>query len=451
MPPPILNAQNNGNYGGNLINQKYSPLQQINLNGGVRADYEGLFTNRSNVLRGINAYPPNMLTFYGNMPAVAAADPMVVVSSGRAEWVSWILQNAENHPAFNGYLDNTTFQLNGNLVPVAWYSPRRSGRQLYIVVHWSEYDYYEARVGNNQIPDVTVVGYEFTATRPALDIVGFGASRYAALQLMIQQGYHRAWAVDDNVINVNGFPNTLAAVEALMPLPGAFWGLGFGAATSNVNAIQGRVNFQNNNPVILGTHPGLLQQVVLWNLDLLGPAHLNYSPMFVTSNEDVSLSNYLQHTNRDERIFTVCSIVKYEPFGDPGLGQPDPNLGASVEIPKRRNRMLALFSSIEADIPINPGGIPQGTPLQGYVRDTVLPQAGQPANTLPTAQSRAIEQVLSAAVTQGWYPGAGDLPFNPYAGALNGVPVTQVLAPAQLPIAVTAVPRSHRSGLSIAR
>lgn len=420
--PLVLNARNNGNYGGNLINQKYSPLQNIILTNANPADYSPLFTNRRNLLSGLNTYPPaaTTLEFFRTPPAVVtpAVAPLVVVSSNRAEWMRTILDNAASHGAFTGYDDATTF--NDDVVP--WYAPGRSGRQAYIVVHWSEFDYYEAQVGGNRYPDVTVVGYRFQTTAPTLDIVGFGASRFAALQYVISTGYQRAWAVDDNVVNINGFPQQLATVEALMTDVPPIWGIGFGAATANVRPadlyLQGTVNFNANALNFGATAPGLLQQVVLWNLNLLGPAHVNYSPLFVASNEDVSLSNYLQQTNRDQRIITACTIVKVEPTADSTA-----NVGAHSGMPRRRNRLLSYFANLEGDIPIDPGVGGQRA-LSTFITDTVL--HNRPRSNALVTQSQAVEQVMSAATMQGWLPPAN--PFNPYAGA----PVVQMRLPAAL-------------------
>ncbi len=125
--PFVLSARNNVTYGGNLINQKYSPLQDIVLDVADRVDYQALFSNRRATLTGINAYPPNAINFYGNLPAVApAVAPLVVVSSNRANWMQQILQNAVNHDAFTGYLDNATFY--DDVVP--WYAPLRSDRPV---------------------------------------------------------------------------------------------------------------------------------------------------------------------------------------------------------------------------------------------------------------------------------------------------------------------------------
>jgi hypothetical protein len=409
-----LNATNNPNYGGALINQKYTPLDNIILAPTEANYYRPLFTARINVLTGINAYPPSPLNLYANWPLVNAAvnvaqAPMVVISSNRAEWMREILQNAVNHGAFaNGYIDAQTFA--DDVVP--WYAPGRSGnRQVYVVVHWSEYDYYVAQLAPFAAL-VTVVGFKFTVAHPVLDIVGFGVSRYCALQLAIGLGYHRAWTVDDNVVNVNGFPQTLATVEANMTNLPPIWGITLNAATANiVNAdlYNGEVTLAAVPYTFATMVPGVLQQVVLWNLDLLGPANLNFSPLFLTSNEDISISNFLIQTLRPQRVITACRTVKYEPRSDSKL-----NLGGTVELPKRRNRMLAMFNGIEADIPINPGT--GQVPLSQYITATVLPGAGQPLSAALVTQARAIEQVLAAAVANGaaWYPATT---FDPYAGA----------------------------------
>jgi hypothetical protein len=433
--PLVLNAQNNGQYGGNLVNQKYAPLLGIQLAQVDNAYYRALFTNRQQVFTGINAYPPNVLEFYGTLPAVAAHPPMVIASSGRAAWMRGILDDAAQYADFNnGYLDQNTF-LAAGIVP--WYAPERSGnRRVYVVVHWSEYDYYEAQIGNGRYPDVFVAAYRFTATRPALDLVGFGASRYAALQLMIHRGYARAWAVDDNVINVNGFPATPAPVEALMTNVPPVWGIGFNGATSNCTAQDVNADTTFAAGAIALNAAGLLQQVVLWNLDLLRPAHVNYSPLFVASNEDVGFSNYLIASARPTSVITACTVVKIEPAADGA-----DNLGFTRDLPKRRNRVLQILNGIEYDIAINPGAgqVTLGT----FITATVLPGAQQPQSAAMVSQARAIEQVMAAAVRRNWIPAAN--PFDPYNGAAN----VQLLAPAALPTpAALARPAIHEAPLS---
>jgi hypothetical protein len=366
-------------------------------------------------------YPPGLnLNFYAQMPNNLFLDnaPMVVVSSNRANWIKKILEHAKAHGKFKGYTDKKTF--NDDVVP--WYAPARSGRLVYIVVHWSEYAYYENLVGKSQYKGVTVVGYKFAAPPQALDLVGFGASRYAALQFLIGKGYHRAWAVDDNVVNVNHFPITVDAVEQCMTNNVDVWAIGFGAATKNINLMElydeRVVDFNAAADLKFnGAKPVLLQQVVLWNLDKLAGKNLNFCPLFVMSNEDVSISNYLQKEKYDERIITACSIVKFEPESD-----GNDNQGAAVDIPARRKAMLERFAEVEGSITIRPDN--KTYPLSEYVRDVVLKNKDQ--STALATQSRAVEQVMAAVAGQGWLPSPD--PFNLY----NGAPQVQYLLPSQL-------------------
>ena len=418
--PLVLSAKNNPLYGGNLINQKYTPLEKPILSEDDADKYRGLFVGRTGTLTAINAYPPNTLNFYANWAKIGVISdqaPLDVASTKRANWMSKFLQTAVTHGAFpQGYLTSTTFS--SGTVP--WYAPGRSrNRQVYVVVHWSEYAYYADKL-KAFFPGVAVVGYKFTAALPALDIVGFGVSRFCALQLALTQGYHRAWTVDDNVANVNGFPDRLVRIEANMTNDPPIWAIGFGAATKNNNLEQlnATATFKEVKYDFSKTAPGILQQVVLWNLDLFRGANLNFCPLFVTSNEDISISNMLQQSDRDQRIITACSILKSEPVAD-----TDANVGGTVRVPERRNAMITAFNAAEAGIEINPG---TGTVLlSAYITDTVLPAAKQPETAAAATQTRAVEQVMAAAVKQGWYT---DTAFKPY----NGAPTVARLAPATI-------------------
>ncbi|MGE5329272.1 MAG: hypothetical protein ACM3KR_07185 [Deltaproteobacteria bacterium] len=401
----VINARNNPNYGGNLINQKYSPLTDIVIPDDQGAAYKQLFTKRAQKLTETGCYPPNTtLKLYANWPADTNHDgipdvnqdeiPMVVVSSNRANWMHTILDNANSRADFADYLDSHTFD--DDIVP--WYAPLRSGRTLYVVVHWSEYNYYHDRIGN--FADVKVIGYKFTPNENSLDIVGFGASRFAALQAMIDLGYHKIWAVDDNVVNINGFPADLADIEGRMG--DEIWGIGFRAATENIQRAalyDGTVTFHANDINFDAAEPGLLQQATLWNLNLLRDNYVNFSPIFVTSNEDVSLSSFLQKKDYDERLITALSIIKIEPENDPYNPEDmsgNNNLGGAVEVPQRRRRIYSMFNLIEEDLEINPGD--GAVRLSGYIRN-------EREDVLLT-QSRAVEQVLSASINKGsaYYP-----------------------------------------------
>lgn len=414
-----ISAKYNIRYGGNLINQKYSPLDEIVLHNQDANDYRRLFENREAILISINAYRPNTLNFYSsvgpnNAPNLGQA-PMVVVSSNRANWMGEILKNA-SQGNFTGYLDNQTFNHSG-IVP--WYAPLRSNKQLYVVVHFSEYDHYQQNIG--QLNNVNVIGYKFTATRPSLDIVGFGASRFAAIQAMISLGYQRAWVVDDNVVNINGFPNTLGTIEQLMT--NTIWGIGFRAATEiyRTGRVFNEASFQEVLFDFNAAQPDILQQAVLWNLNLLRTNNINFSPLFVASNEDTSLSKYLMYYGYTTKKIQGLEIIKALPEDEVG------NLGGKTEVPKRRNRIFQIFNQIEDDLQINTGN---GIFNLANLINTGMPNS-KSAGEKSLARVQAVEQIMSQAITinPGCYP---TTVFNPYNIIPPAVPPVQFLTPAQL-------------------
>lgn len=415
---PIASVKNNVQYGGNLINQKYAPLENIQL-GNPRATYDAIFQARSIALTQLDVFP-KLLNFYFTPPAVVNVNqpPMVVISSNRAEWLATLFQNATaTGQRAGGFTDAHTFD-NG---PTPWFSPLRSGnRQVYIVVHHTEYDYYETKIG--AVPNVKVVGYKYTAGHD-FDIVGFGASRFAALELVQLLQYHKAWTVDDNVVNINGFSNDTTQVEGQMT--NAIWAIGFAAATKNLTEgdLYAKATFQAKAYNFANDAPGLLQQVVLWNVDLLSANRFNMSPLFFTSNEDTSFSNFLQVTNRTEKIVTELAIIKLEPKNDTG------NYAGNSNFSKRRGRLLSIFANLEEVLSISPisGGGDQ--PLWAFINDVVLPNSTEPRQDARIALSRAVEQILALAVQQLGQP---NFVFSPYQFPNNIAPRSQQQAPATL-------------------
>lgn len=404
----ILTANNNGNYGGTLITQKYSPLEQIITDANDKSAYVSLFNQRITALSAPGAFPKK-LTLVGVWPAAINVNqaPMVVISSTRAQWVKGLLDNQVTHGANTGYLDNTTFSSGA----VPWYSPARSGRPVFFVVHHTEYGYYRQQLSGYQ--DVYVVGWRYGSGKPAVvgpnlpQPAGFGASRFAALEMVKNMGYHMAWAVDDNVVNVNGFPNTPATIEA--DLTPQIWGIGFAAATTNkteTDLYTGSATFATKAFTFTDQKPGLLQQVVLWNVDLLRTNSKNMSPYFVASNEDVSFSNYLQKNNYDERIIKALSIVKIQPTGDDNR-----NAGAALYA-QQRSDLTNYFYQLEKDTQIQKGTNP-AVNLSDFVRNTILPNSQIQNGSVPVAQSQAVEQVLAKVTDNGWAPAAA---FDPFAG-----------------------------------
>jgi hypothetical protein len=404
-----LGASNNTTFGGTLINQKYSPLERIEISETDRDFYVGLFNRRINALSAGNVFPKKLSLLSSTWPTpVVDTPPMVVISSNRAEWMSALFESGDlknRDAAFTGYNDRTTFAKG----PVAWYDPLRSQRPLFIVVHHAEYAYYRKLLGSYR--NVYIVGWRFQFPRGGLGPAGFGASRFAALELVKMLGYHKAWTVDDNVVNVNGFPNRLATIEAF--LTADMWGIGFSAATINQLAgalYDGTATFTPNTFDFTKQKSSLLQQVVLWNVDLLRTNNLNMSHYFVTSNEDVSFINYLQTNKKDERMIKSLSVLKLEPT-------PDKENRGVTELGTIKASLLKFLFNLERTTQIKNG---TATPvnLGDFVKTTILPQSldavpKPPNRKIHATQSMAIEQALAMAVSKGWAPAKI---FDPYQG-----------------------------------
>jgi hypothetical protein len=404
-----LTAKNNKQYGGDLINQKYAPLQNI-TDPADEADETflvKLFNRRVTALSAANAFPKTLTLLCRAWPVPNVDEPpMVVISSNRAEWIERLFKNGtkKNTAAeFTGYDDTTSFAEDA----VAWYDPLRSGRLLFIVVHHVEYMHYRELFA--PYANVYVVGWRFPARTRRVRPAGFGASRFAALELVKNLGYHKAWMVDDNVINVNGFPNGLETIEALMTAD--TFGIGFKAATKNMTPAdlygdEAKVNFTPIDFDFEKQTAGLLQQVVLWNLDKLREENLNTSPYFVTSNEDVSLSNYLQKKKKTEKVITALSIIKL-------ATAPDKSNTGAAELGKIKSALLEFLFHLEKHTQIKIDGAASAD-LGTVVKNTILPKSEHcpPAPTTETAeakaarlaplaslvadtQSKAIEQVLA--------------------------------------------------------
>src|SRR5262249_54295861 len=146
-----------------------------------------------------------------------------------------------------------------------------------------------------------------------------------------------------------------------------------------------------------------------WNLTFLKSKNLTFSPYFVTSNEDVSLTNYLKAFSYAEKVIKALKIIKLQPETDDAAK----NTGAA-ELGKMRNRLLELLYNAEKDTEIVKGSA-AAVKLSTFVTATILPksQIGVGGNSQVT-QSMAIEQVLALATsTRHWAP---TKIFNPYDG-----------------------------------
>lgn len=412
----VINANYNINFGGSLISQKYVPLENVNFGDSTKEECINLFKDRYNFLLFNLDFCKGPLRLYAKWPEniEKSLAPIVIISSNRGKWIADILDNAkekEKIQKFTGYNDETTFQIYLNpsdLSPMPWYAPLRSKRLLFIIVHMNEYVYYMKKIGSFE--NVIVIGYEYSTFHHNGGLVGFGASRFAAIQAMIKLGYHRAWAVDDDVININGFHNTLKEFEDEVEINESIWGIGFGAATKKMNDF-GSVRYQKTEIHYESPVESILQQVVLWNLDLLRDNNINFSPLFITSNEDASLSCFLKQVSQNisYKIVSSCTIIKYEPSYD----TETENYGSRY-VNEKRKKICNLFKDIEADLKIKyyKNNSLTTKKLSDFIKSEVIPNCQNKNADALSTQMLAAEHIMREIIKQtSWYP---PTVFNPY-------------------------------------
>lgn len=414
-PIPV---KNNTSYGEpTLVTSKYSPLdiKAAGILKSIPNDYKSLFTNRINRLRESVLFPARLRFFSKNWETIRdrenganALPPIVVVSSNRAEWIKTCYAQATgalgSRANFQNVSDKTAFGSPGQEQYSLWYDPRRvndANRHVYLLVHASEYSYYQKQLKGTPF---TIVGWTFgpskTTDGKAAGYLGFGATRFAAIQLgkylfnnlprsPLAAARQKMWLVDDNVVFLNLFPG-FDVVEAGMTTK--VWGLGFGGASSN-SPISEIIKKTVGNSQPLGTlkDKGLLQQCVLWNVGQLQAQSLNFSPYFVTSNEDSSFSNYLQNEKKLKLTETV-RIYKAQPKNDTH------NVGGQ-SLGRQRQTILNTLAAIENNCSVQPdtGGT---VPLKTYIETTVLPNAIHKTEDPGITQSKAVEQILAQVVLQ---------------------------------------------------
>jgi hypothetical protein len=419
MAELLINASANKAYGSVEITNKYAPLTDIKLAKDDREKALKIVTKRMSVLSGVGAFPRKLSLYREKLPLILRAPPVAVISSNRAEWIADQFAAEADYEA-SGYLDGQTFTKGLYL----WYSPRRTNRRVFIIVHYTEYHYYFAKLGH--VPLVTIVGFRVIgADKYTMDVVGFGASRFAALELVKLLGFNKAWVVDDNVVNINGFPNTLAEMEANMDE--GIWGISFKAATllTPFAELSETMTFAEKKYEFSATGSGLLQQAVLWNVDRLWTSGATMSPCFLMSNEDVSFCNWMKQTNKEHRVIKTLEVVKV-------LASPDKNNHGAREVEKRRSRMLALFHHYETELNVwyvsddKPPKPPKEVPLRDFVRDVVLPKSPTKNENPLVTLSRCAEQVMSKAL-ENWP--APDGLFNPYREFKNADDRVEELVP----------------------
>src|ERR1700733_5735838 len=102
-----ITTDKNTQYGPPLVNQKYAPLLNIQLNMGDQAVYTALIQNRANNLRAANRFARPLTLATPNWANVIAAEaghlpPLVVISSNRSSWIAAGLVAAQNQLTYLG-------------------------------------------------------------------------------------------------------------------------------------------------------------------------------------------------------------------------------------------------------------------------------------------------------------------------------------------------------------
>ncbi|MEW1551708.1 hypothetical protein [Streptomyces tsukubensis] len=396
----FVSADFNEAYGDPVVTAKYSPLSGISFNGDGAAGYGSeLLQLRMNVLTGRNLFGtlrlvvPRWDTVRTQEATAGRRPPLVVVSSGRANWIRAGVQAAaarakEIQGGYQGMGDMRALGLTrGDAArqppkPSPIYSPTRAGpdRGVYVVVHAAEYGFYHSKLADLGI---TVVGWEFTAQRTRL--AGFGASRYAALQFCkelrsplpgngpppLRAAWSCAWVFDDNVAALAGLSlrregNPVQVVDRLPVVENAVAAVAYNGAGADPRPVcagfQAGTNteadtvLQAQAAAALGREeaagadlrpvtedpPGLVQQAVLWNVDRLLADRLNISPAFIAAAEDVSIVNYFKLKRLPYWQYRGISVKKATPLEDPdfGITATRPDVGPAAAYSNSRGAAL---------------------------------------------------------------------------------------------------------------
>ena len=441
MPP--IEVDKNTNYGSSLVS-RIPPLENIGFNSADRPIYTGLLNNRMRMLRAVGLIGQQLELTVPNWAATVNAEllhlpPLVVVSSNRAAWIrnginagDTQLQSLEP-PAYNSASDLRALTDLGNLgISPPLYAPSRIGanRNVYVVVNIAEYTVYKAQLAGTGI---TPVGWNFAKGATAqrnLAMVGFGATRFAAMEFcktLRQQAaaaaggvapWNSAWMIDDNTVALTGFAG-FAAVEAAL---GANACAGFHGGTAaepqaaNKAWAQGEIQAgrgqqaANLPPPILR---GIVQQTALWNISYFDNNRLNFGPLFITSAEDLSITNYFNNAHIPYQFYNGIGVRKEDPAYDNGGGASRLNSG-------RQNLARWITTAESATPPVGPapppievqpanrtadGGLQT---LSDFITTKVLPNAGavraqaNDANMQARAKSQGVEQLTSGALNAGF-------------------------------------------------
>lgn len=433
-----ITTDRNDSYGPPLVTQKYRPLENPTFALTDEPLFSGMLTNRDRLLRATGMLGQQLkLATTPSWAAITAAEaghlpPLVVISSNRAGWIkdgiaSGAAQLAKLRiAAFTNASDlrALTDETNQGISPPL-YAPSRIGanRNVYVVVHMAEYTYYKTQLAGTGL---TPVGWEFTkgtGARRNLNLVGFGASRFAAMEfckLLRRRAataaggaapWNAAWLIDDNTVALGNFAG-FASVEAAL---GANVCAGFHGGTKAITQDKNKTWAEKEIREGRGGQaaglppsapPGIIQQTALWNVQYFDTNFLNFGPIYIASAEDLSITNYFNAARIPYLYYNGINVVKEEPAYD--------NKTAAQKVNRSRQELTAWVAAAESANP------PVGTPpppirvqafrntdggeqlLSTFVVNRVLPNAkavnGTDLKVQDQAKCQAVEQLTCAAL-----------------------------------------------------
>lgn len=458
-----ISAKWNSSYGGSLVTSKYSPLIDIGVGSASSAYWSGLPVLRMETLRGltllqgIGLATPNWQAVADVESEAGRRPPLVVVSSGRADWIKDGVEAAQEYldgnrealgQAYWGVGDMRAVGIgktdrSGRLVPGTpppIYAPSRVGtqRSVYVVVHMMEYHYYLQQLEKTE---VKVVGWQFRGAGNVAkrQMAGFGASRFAALQLcktlhtgipqpgqanLAAAAWGSAWVFDDNVVALSNCPapqpgpdqhsDGLSDVEEDLtgnvgPTNWVCAGFQAGTKALGLEDVRDQAQRELGQPAATlpprEKVPGLVQQAVLWNITELVRRNISIGPGFIASAEDVSFVNYLKRlAGKDKpplyQQYTQISVRKHAPTT--GLSDTDENKGAA-RVNSYRQQLEQICAQAEsagdpAAIVPPPVMLDAGTgglPVSGFIA-AHAGGAGAQAVDMGKAACQAVEQLMAA-------------------------------------------------------
>lgn len=392
------------------VTQKYTPLLDLNATNADSVAVRNMAQNRIDAFTNLGVRVNRLtylsaesITTYARREA-GKSSPLAVISSNRSRWIKERYENAAGildgiTPAvtnFTSVMDTRALSAGATpfYLPIRMSNLEAAARNVYIFVAHDEYNQYKRELNGTGI---TVIGWR---TDGEEQLSGFGASRYAALEFFkyinrSNGASTSVWMLDDNVAYIRSFPG-LAAVEGQL---GALFGLGFrGGTQAHTDPVFTAIS-QNAQPapVAPGAHAQapILQQAVLWNVALFNANSYSFSPYFITSAEDTSLTKFLGAANCE--YYNGCEVLK-------GLATLDNTIGVRA-LQGSKRQLLDYCYRIKNDVPFACGAVPAANTLDQVIvaarsAATSPPRITDVATEESVAQtySKALEQTLTAAL-----------------------------------------------------